>query len=224
MPVRFVLTLVGLVTLVGCSVGDVAAPPEADESARETNIDREAASQGVEFQDLRPGDWQLLTGEIVRPAEADGRQPISYRFEVGQIVEVRQPQGATQLVQIRWSNDDEQKESGEFLVPRQGWTYAEHLQKLSAPFGEGQVVEESTEPYQIGDRTFACRRLERSREDEYGMHRSTVWLSGEAPVARVVAYHSSWQPAPDWAASAPATELAIELSAYGDREGEAWSK
>jgi hypothetical protein len=223
MPVRFVLTLVGLVAIVGCSVGDVAAPREADKSAAETNIDREAASQGVEFQDLRPGDWQLLTGELVRPAEgADGRKPISYRFEVGQIFEIRQPQGATQLVQIRWSKGDEQK--GEFLVPREGWSYAEHLQKLSAPFGEGQVVEESVEPYQVGDRTFACRRLERSREDEYGLHRSTVWLSGEAPVTRVVAYHSSWQPAPQCAALAPATEITIELSAYGDRQGETWSR
>jgi len=223
MPVRFVLTLVGLVALVGCSVGDVAAPPEADESAPKTNLDQEAASEGVEFRDLRPGDWQLLTGELVRPAVADGRKPISYRFEVGQIFEVRQPQGATQLVQIRWSND-ERKQSGEFLVPREGWSYAEHLQKLSAAFGEGQVVEESTEPYQVGDRAFACRRLERTLENKDGVHRSTVWLSGEAPVARVVAYHSSWQPAPQWAAIAPATEITIELNAYGDLQGETWSE
>ncbi|MEQ8791233.1 MAG: hypothetical protein RIC55_33535 [Pirellulaceae bacterium] len=223
MRLPFALTLLCFPVLLGCGAGDDASGGDA--AARPDATLDQAANDASTFHDLRPGQWQLLTGTVVKTAEPVPRtRSIAYRFEVGRVARPTSREAPAGVAQIQWSNDDENPESGEFLVPLTGLNSAELVHAMIGPLGEGGVVKELSEQYTIGDRTFACRRLDRLSQSEFGAHSSTVWLSREAPVARIVAYHSSWRPAPEWSASAPATELTIELAAYGDQQDEIWSR
>lgn len=171
----------------------------------------------LRFDDLQPGDWQVLRGTVTtKTAGADEVLAIAYRFEVTMLDD-------DEKYLIDWKNDDPAQEQGSFRVPAAGHTLTDHLKVIDGIFSSGQVQRQTSEPYTIGDRTWACERLDLERGSNAGTHQVTLWLSAEGPVSRIIAERSVWMPNPDQAQLAPETHMSVELDSYGDDDGTAWS-
>jgi hypothetical protein len=204
----------------------MVSPPRIDSVGVDVSTPRdpEPAVQGLRFSNTAPGEWEVLTGEVRRTiGGATQRTPISYHFEAADNSQARD-EGS---IAIEWSNDDEVtgRERGRFLVPPgRDLSLEEYLHALSGPFGDGRIVDVSTETRRVGDQSFSCWRVERRSETEHGSHATWHWLSPEAPAARIVAYRSHWEPAPEWADRAPSTELEVQLKSHGNGQGELWRR
>jgi hypothetical protein len=202
------------------------SPPRIESAEVDVSTPRDPgpAVQGLRFSNAALGEWALLAGDVRRTRDGITQHtPISYRFEAA---DNGAPRAEKSLV-IAWSNDDDVtgRERGEFLVPSgRDLSLEEFLQSLSGPFGEGRIVDVSRETRRVGDQSFDCWRVERRSETEYGSDATWLWLSTEAPAARIVAYRSHWEPAPEWADRAPSTELEVQLNAHGNGQGELWRR
>lgn len=176
----------------------------------------------LSFRNARPGEWAEFEGVVLNRSANSPRQLIRYRFEAR---ESERPDDDS--LTIAWSNDDHVTgvEFGSYDVPRDGpMTWDDYLSKINGILGGGSVIAATHTKYAIGQRTFDCYRISLQERNEYGSSTSTIWLSDDAPVAKIVACRSRWRPAAAWQERAPPAYFAIELRAFGNDGGQVWSR
>jgi hypothetical protein len=199
--------------VVGCD--QPASPTDATASDTTRKADAPAVRPQLNFSEVTVGDWETLAGvvKIIDGSRSDNK--VTYRFEVQAVKRGDHPNA----IQIKWSNDDFRgPEQGEFLVPfDKQLALSEYRKCLEGPFGAGRIVKLSPDVYKIAERSFQCWRVESRLVNEYGSDELTLWLSNEAPAARIVACRSSWQPAPNWADRSPPATMQLELANHGTR-------